>query len=96
MHRKAFFILAGIFLIVALAVPPIILIQQAASDLDNYIVSQNPSGHQTNGNVTIFTPEQLQENHTTTFIIVAAIDVIFVALFAITLYYGVNHPHPEH
>ena len=96
MHRKAFFILAGIFLIVALAVPPIILIQQAASDLDNYIVSQNPSGHQTNGNVTILTPEKLQENHTTTFIIVAAIDVIFVALFAITLYYGVNHPHPEH
>jgi hypothetical protein len=94
MHRKAVFFLAGIFLVVALVVPPILLILQADNDLDNYIVSQNPNGLQTNGNVTI--TDEISENHQTTFTIVAIIEVIFVILFAVTLYYGINHPHPEH
>ena len=96
MHRKAVFFLAAVFLVVALVVPPIILLLQADNDLDNYIISQNPTGHQTSGNVTTLTPEELQENHNTIFIVVAAIEVIFVALFVVTLYYGINHPHPEH
>ncbi len=96
MHRKAVFFLAAVFLVVALVVPPIILLLQADNDLDNYIISQNPTGHQTGGNVTTLTPEELQENHNTIFIVVAAIEVIFVALFVVTLYYGINHPHPEH
>ena len=96
MHRKATFLLAGIFLVVALVVPPIMLVMQTMTDLDNYIVSQNPNGMQTNGNATILTPKELQENHTTTFILVAIIEVIFVSLFAVTLFYGINHPHPKH
>jgi hypothetical protein len=96
MHRKAVFFLAGVFLVVALVVPPVVLLLQADNDLDNYIIAQNPTGHQTNGNVTTLTPEELQENHNTIFIVVAAIEVIFVALFVVTLYYGINHPHPEH
>lgn len=96
MHRKAVFFLAGVFLVVALVVPPVVLLLQADNDLDNYIIAQNPTGHQTNGNVTTLTPEELQENHNKIFIVVAAIEVIFVALFVVTLYYGINHPHPEH
>ena len=94
MHRKAVFFLAGIFLVVALVVPPVLLILQADNDLDNYIVSQNPNGLQTNGNVTI--TDEIGESHMTTFTIVAVIEVIFVTLFSITLYYGINHTHPEH
>jgi hypothetical protein len=94
MHRKAVFFLAGVFLVVALVAPPVILILQADKDLDNYIIAQNPNGLQTNGNLTI--TDEIQESHQTTFTIVAIIEVIFVALFAVTLYYGINHTHPEH
>ena len=44
MHRKAVFFLAGVFLAVALVAPPIILIMQADSDLDNYIIARNNPG----------------------------------------------------
>lgn len=94
MHRKAVFFLAGVFLVVALVVPPVLLILQADNDLDNFIIAQNPNGLQTNGNITI--TDEIQENHQTTFTIVAIIEVIFVSLFAVTLYYGINHTHPEH
>ena len=96
MHRKAVFFLAGVFLVVALVVPPIIFVLQADKDLDNYIISQNPMDYQTGGNVTTLTPAELQENHNNTFIIVAIIEAVFVSLFSVTLYYGINHPHPEH
>jgi hypothetical protein len=96
MHRKAIFVLAGIFLVVALVVPPVVLFLQADSDLDNYIISQNPTTHSTSGNITTLTPEELQENHNTSFIIVLLIEVVFVALFVVTMFYGINHPHPEH
>ena len=42
MHRKAVFFLAGIFLVVALVVPPVILLLQADKDLDNYITVSEP------------------------------------------------------
>ena len=96
MHRKVIFLLAGIFLIVALVAPPVILILQADNDLDNYIITQTPNGLQTSGNITTLTPAELQENHNTNLIIVAIIEVVFVSLFAVTLYYGLNHSHPEH
>ncbi len=89
MHRKAVFFLAGVFLAVALIAPPIILIMQADKDLDNYKIAQNNPGLQTSGNITI--TEEISENHQTTFTIVAIIEAIFVILFAITLYYGINH-----
>ena len=89
MHRKAVFFLAGVFLAVALIAPPIILIMQADSDLDNYIIARDNPGLQTGGNITI--TDEISENHQTTFTIVAIIEVIFVILFVITLYYGINH-----
>ena len=96
MHRKVVFLIAAVFLVVVLVVPPTISLLQADNDLDNYTIVQNPNGLQTNGNITVLTPEELQENHSTTFIIVIVIEIIFAALFAVTLYYGINHPHPEH
>jgi hypothetical protein len=95
MYRKAVFFLAGVFLVVALVVPPIILVLQADKDLDNYIISQNPTGHQTNGNITTLTPAEIQENHNNTFITVIVVEVVFVSLFAVTMYYGINYPNPN-
>jgi len=89
MHRKAVFALAGVFLAVALVAPPVILILQADHDLDNYIIARDNPGLETSGNITI--TDEISENHQTTFTIVAIIEVIFVILFAITLYYGINH-----
>ena len=89
MHRKAVFALAGVFLAVALVAPPVILILQADHDLDNYIIARDNPGLETSGNVTII--DEINENHQTTFTLVAIIEVIFVILFVITLYYGINH-----
>jgi hypothetical protein len=94
MHRKAVFFLAGVFLVVALVVPPVLLILQSDHDLDNFIIAQNPNGLQTNGNITI--TDEIGENNQSTYTIAAVIEVVFVSLFAVTLYYGINHKHPEH
>ncbi len=96
MHRKAVFALAGIFLAVALVIPPVILLFQADSDLDNLIIAQNPTGLQTNGNITLPTNEELQEGHFRNLIIVSVVELTFVPLFVVTLYYGIKHTHPEH
>lgn len=93
MHRKAIFALAGVFLAVALVVPPVLFIIQADNDLDNLIVVQNNQGLVTSGNATI--TDQTGENHTNTIIYSAVIEAVFIPAFAITLYYGVNHPHPH-
>ena len=94
MHRKAVFFLAGIFLVVALVVPPVLLILNSDHDLDNFIIAQNPNGLQTNGNITI--TDEIGENNQSTYVVVTVIEVVFVALFAVTLFYGINHTHPEH
>jgi hypothetical protein len=94
MHRKTIFALAGVFLIVALVVPPVLLIMESDHDLDNYINSQqNPNGLQTNGNITI--TDERNENFQA-YSYAAIIEVVFVVLFAITLFYGINHTHPKH
>jgi hypothetical protein len=96
MHRKAVFFLASLFLVVALVVPPVVLFLKTDNDLDNFIISQNPNGHVTSGNLTFLSPEELQENYTTTFIIVVAVEGVFVTLFVVTVYYGIRHTHPKH
>jgi hypothetical protein len=87
MHRKALFLLAGLFLAIALMVPSIILIGQANSDLNNIIAKDNP-GMETSGSIP--TTDQISQSHQTTFILVLIIEVIFVILFAITLYFAIN------
>ncbi len=96
MHRKAVFALAGVFLAVALVVPPILLIVQSDNDLDNYLTHQNDQGLKTGGNGTLVFLQEINEGRQNTLIIIAVIEVVFVLLFAITMYYGINHPHPEH
>jgi hypothetical protein len=93
MHRKAFFVLAGVFLAVALIVPPLIFILQADHDLDNLIVARDNPGLVTSGNPTI--TDETNESHSTNIIYAAIIEVVFVTLFATTLYYAINHSHPE-
>jgi hypothetical protein len=94
MHRKAFFALAGIFLIVALIVPPLIFILQADHDLDNLIVARDNPGLVTSGNPTL--TDETTENHNTNIIYAAIIEAVFIALFAVTLFKGINHSHPAH
>ena len=94
MHRKAVFALAGIFLIIALAVPPVLFVIQADKDLDDFIKIQNNQGLVTGSNVTI-TPDEISENHTNTFIASAAIEAVFIPLFAVALYYGINNARPS-
>ena len=94
MHRKPIFVLAGVFLVIALIVPPVLYILQADNDLDNLIILQNPNGIQTNGNVTI--PQETTENHANTNLIVIVVEVVFALLFVVTMYFGIKHTHPEH
>ncbi len=96
MHRKVVFALAGVFLAVALVVPPILLIVQSDNDLDNYLTHQNDQGLKTGGNGTLVFLQEINEGRQNMLIIIAVIEVVFVLLFAITMYYGINHPHPEH
>lgn len=93
MHRKAVFALAGVFLAIALIVPPVLFIIQADNDLDNYVIVMNNQGLVTSGNVT--TTDQVGESHSNTIIISAVIEAVFVPLFAVTLFYGISHPHPH-
>ncbi len=93
MHRKGVFALAGVFLAVAVIVPLVILIAQSQNDL---IIIQNPTGLQTSGNVTGPTFEQITGAHQTNNIIIAIVEAVFLSLFVITIYYGINHVHPTH
>jgi hypothetical protein len=96
MHRKAVFALAGVFLAIAIVVPMVLLVLQADNDLDNLIIIQNPAGMQTNGNISSFNPQDIQESHEYTLIIVLVVEVVFISLFAVTVYYGIKHVHPYH
>ena len=91
MYRKTVFALAGIFLAVALIVPPVLFKLQADRDLATLIIIRDNPGMETSGNVT--TVEEINAGHQTTLIIVVVLEVIFAILFAVTLYYGINHPH---
>jgi hypothetical protein len=85
MHNKKFFALAGVFLAVALASPPVILFFEGVSEL----VAYENTGHQTAGNMTFL--EQVQQSRQGAYILVAVVEAVFVLLFVVTLYYGINH-----
>ncbi len=87
MHRKGVFSLAGVFLAVALTVPWVALVTQASRGLD--IIARNDPGHETSGNVTVI--DEFNASNYNTFIIVLAVEIVFIVLFAVTLWYGVNH-----
>ena len=58
------------------------------------IIAQNDPGLVTSGNATI--ADQTNENHNRNIIYAVIIEAVFVPLFAVTLYCGINHPHPDH
>jgi len=93
MHHKGTFALAGVFLVVALVVPIALFTLQAANDI---IIIQNPSGMDTGGSLPTVPVEQVQQSHVTTLLIVIFVEVIFVSLFIVAIYYGIRHIHPYH
>ena len=95
MHRKKIFLLAAVFLVVALVVPPVLVILQADNTIYKYII---PGVGPTQGsdNITITITPTERSNYNNAIILAAIIAVIFILLFAITMFYGINHTHPEH
>ena len=95
MHRKLVFSLAAVFLIVALVVPPAIVILQTNNTIYKYIIpGTNPTQGSTN--ITITISPQERNNFNTAVFDAAIIEAVFIILFAVTIYFGVNHPHPDH
>jgi hypothetical protein len=95
MHRKRIFLLAAVFLVVALVVPPVIVILQTNNTIYKYIIpGNNPVQGATNITIVI-TPHE-RANYNMAIILAAIIEVIFIVLFVITVFYGINHTHPEH
>jgi len=95
MHKKRVFLLAAVFLVVALVIPPVLVILQANNTVYKYII---PGNYPTQGstNITITITPQEHENYNNAITIALIIAVIFIVLFATTIYYGINHMHPEH
>jgi len=93
MHRKGVFAIAAVFLAVALVAPPIILIYNASSDFEALLAEQNNPSQGTGGNTTF--PQELNGRRSTIYIIVAVIEAVFVILFLITAWIGINHYHGE-
>ncbi|MCW4030342.1 MAG: hypothetical protein NWE92_11935 [Candidatus Bathyarchaeota archaeon] len=96
MHHKLIFALGAVFLVVAMVIPPIILVYQQEADINNYVIVQDPTGKQTNGNISVQLPPEFQQAHRTNLILLAAVELVFVTLFVITMYFGIRHTHPSH
>jgi hypothetical protein len=94
MHHKILFALAGVFLAVALIFPPAMFAVTNDNDLDNYVKYFVNPGMVTGGNATIL--DQIHENNTNAYIIVLVVEVIFVSLFIVTVYSGINHYHGQY
>ena len=95
MHRKRVFALAAVFLVIALVVPPALVLSQVNNTVYRYI-SPFPNPAQGATNVTLVITPQQRQSYDTALTIALIIEGIFIVLFAITCYYGINHTHPEH
>ena len=95
MHRKSVFSLAAVFLLVALIVPPVLVILQTDNTIYKYIIPTN-SPVQGATNITITITPQERTNYNTAILAAAIIEVVFIILFILTVYWGINHTHPEH
>ena len=95
MHRKRTFALAAVFLVVALVVPPVLVVLQTNGTIYKYIIpGTNPA--QGSPTITITITPQERETYDMVIITAAIIEVVFIILFVITIYYGIRHTHPEH
>jgi len=95
MHRKPVFALAAVFLVIALVVPPVLVILQTNNTIYKYIIP-GISPVRGSGNITIIITSQERANFNMAIIDAIIIGFVFIVLFAITIYYGINHTHPEH
>jgi len=86
MNGKAF-VVAGFFLVAALIVPTYALIALSDSDLDD-IATKGPSLADST-QVQQFVQE-LQAEHQTLFLVVLAVEVVFVILFAVFVWIGLK------
>ena len=95
MHRKRTFALAAVFLVMALVVPPVLVILQANNTIYKYII---PGTNPAQGSPTITITITPQERQAYDIVIISAgiIEVVFIILFVVTIYYGIKHTHPEH
>ena len=80
---------------IALVVPPVLVILQTNNTIYKYIIP-GISPVQGSNNITIVITPQERANFNMAIIDAAIIGVVFIVLFAITIYYGINHTHPEH
>ena len=92
MHRKLVLSVAAVFLIIALVIPPALVIVQTNNTIYKNII---PGIYPTQGttNITITVTPQQRDNAVIAGI---KIETIFIVLFAITLYLGINHSHLGH
>ena len=93
MHRKRVFTIAAVFLIIALVVPPAFVVFEVNNTIYKYII---PGTTPVQGTPTITLTNPDAKNYALVIIAAAIIEVIFIALFIVTLYIGINHTHPEH
>jgi len=96
MHRKVVFALATVFLVVALVVPPTLVILQTNNTIYKYIIPGTSPVQAGPTNITITITPQERTNFNNAIIIAVIIEVVFILLFVVTVFYGINHTHPEH
>ncbi len=96
MHHKFLFTLAGIFLAVAFIVSTVTFVLQAQVDVENYSGLINDPSQVTAPNVTYPDPFELAASHSSTTIFVLVVEVVFISLFVVCLYLGINHYHGQY
>ena len=95
MHHKYLFTLAGIFLAVAVIVPTVVYNLQAQQDLKNLSDLINDPSQGTGTNSSFTNPSELSKGHENTTVLVIVIEVVFVSLFIVMVYLGINHYHGQ-
>jgi len=96
MHRKRIFVIAGVFLAIALVVTPAIVILASGNTIFKYIIpGTTPTQGSPTGIQITLTPQQ-RSNFDISVLIAAAIEIVFIVLFIVTMYRGISHTHPEH
>jgi hypothetical protein len=84
-----------VFLVIALVAPSLIVFLRTNNAIYKYLIpGTNPAQGSTNVTITI-TPQD-RANYNTAIIIALKLGAVFIVLFAVTTYYGINHTHPEH
>ncbi|MGD6808650.1 MAG: hypothetical protein ACQCN3_03030 [Candidatus Bathyarchaeia archaeon] len=96
MHHKFLFTLAGIFLAVAVITPIVALAQANQGVIGILQNNTNDPSQGTGPNVTNVDPGQVVEDQTNTLILVMIIEVVFISLFIVMLYLGINHYHGQY